>query len=112
MPSKSRPGFDEQEAGVLRQILQCHNVGRAQLAEEVEGTGAFPGIPQCPYGPGRPQKARPGMTRGGLPEGCFHSHLHPLGSGFPKCKHHNVKNSWRLFNSLFLTIKCTPFQGS
>lgn len=45
--SKPRSGFDEQEvAGVLRQILPCHNGGRTQLEKGAEGIVPFPGIPQ------------------------------------------------------------------
>lgn len=47
VPSKSRSGFDGQEvAGVLRQILPCHNVSRTQLEKGAEGIVAFPGTPQ------------------------------------------------------------------
>lgn len=50
--------LDEQEdTGVFRQILQFHNVGRMQLAQEMEGTVAFPGIPPRSHWQGRPQRA-------------------------------------------------------
>lgn len=44
------PGLGEEEgAGVLRRIHECHSVGSMQLAKGVEEIVAFLGIPQSPH---------------------------------------------------------------